>query len=74
MRLVKKILEMVIFFFSGVLIRLVFSMQLNWRYNLIILFGVIAVIAYVSITQVIEQENKKIIDIFKETFKDENNK
>ena len=72
MKLAKKILELLIFFFLGVLIRLAFSMQLNWVYNIVILFGVIAIIAYISITQILDAKNNRIIETLKEIFRQNN--
>ena len=60
MKLLQKIIESIVLFFSGNLIRLSFATQLSWVDNMILFITAIAVLSLIFINQIIREKEKEV--------------
>ena len=72
MQLAKRLIEAVLFFFSGVLINLAFSGKLDYVYNLILFSGAIIIIAYIAVNEILGEKTKEKISLLKTLLKEKN--
>lgn len=60
MKLLQKIIECVMFFLSGNLIRISFSAKLSYMENVILFITAIAVISLIFVNQLIREKEKEV--------------
>ena len=61
MKIIKKLTELTLFVFSGILVRISFSGALDYITNAILFSGAIIILIYVVINQILDEQTKEKI-------------